>query len=213
MEILGNITLNISLVIYLVCFVPQIIHNQIKHKTSEISLVTHYLMITANTMDLIYAVGLDMPWQYILVDVTLLFFLIIQQFQLLNDKTCFKIFAQTTQVMTFITAMVLLAFFEILSNKQLLLLGSISAVIYNLYWLPQIIKNFRNKNAEGFSVVYLSILLFTTVCDVVSGITLSWPIPSVLCSVALIFLIAIQICQFLIYKRGYSSKLQSRGES
>ena len=206
MEILGNITLNISLVIYLICFVPQIIHNQLKHKTSEISLVTHYLMITANAMDLIYAVGLDMPWQYILVDVTLLSFLIIQQFQILNDRRCFKIFAQTTQVLTFIVAMVLLSFFEILSNAQLLLLGSISAVIYNLYWFPQIFKNFKNKNAEGFSIIYLSILLFTTVCDVVSAITLAWPIPSVICSIVLIFLISVQICQFLIYKRDCGFK-------
>ncbi|WP_269446655.1 PQ-loop domain-containing transporter, partial [Francisella hispaniensis] len=74
MENFGYITLNISLIIYFIHFLPQTIHNQFKHKTFEISLWTHSLMIVANSLDLIYAIGFNMQWQYILVDIILLSF-------------------------------------------------------------------------------------------------------------------------------------------
>lgn len=74
MENFGYITLNISLIIYFIIFLPQTIHNQFKHKTFEISLWTHSLMIIANSLDLIYAIGFNMQWQYILVDIILLSF-------------------------------------------------------------------------------------------------------------------------------------------
>lgn len=52
MENFGYITLNISLIIYFIIFLPQTIHNHFKHKTFEISLWTHSLMIIANSLDL-----------------------------------------------------------------------------------------------------------------------------------------------------------------
>jgi hypothetical protein len=53
MQNIGYITLNISLVIYIVNFLPQTIHNQFKHATINISLWTHTLMIIANSLDLV----------------------------------------------------------------------------------------------------------------------------------------------------------------
>lgn len=200
MENIGYITLNISLIIYFIHFLPQTIHNQFKHKTFEISLWTHSLMIFANALDLIYAVGFNMQWQYILVDVILLTFLTIQQFQILNDRPNKNIFIHTLFISIFLLIVSLVVFFVKLDKDVLLWSGSISGVIYNLYWLPQIYKNFRQKQAEGFSIFYLSLSFISILCDINSAIFLGWPIVSVIVSSCLSVLVLIQIIQYFYYK-------------
>ena len=53
-EVIGAYSLNISLILYCVYFIPQIVYNQIIKKTDQISLVTQGLMVIANLCDLIY---------------------------------------------------------------------------------------------------------------------------------------------------------------
>lgn len=202
METIGSITLNISFILYLVLFLPQTIHNQLKHTTREISLWTHSLMIIANSLDLIYAIGFNMPWQYITVSVVLLAFLTIQQFQILNDKSSNKIFLHSFFIFSFLLVAIYFALNNSFSEKNLLIFGSISNVIYNIYWLPQIWKNFKTKQAAGFSIIYLYLSIITCSCDIVSGLTLNWPIPTIIGSLFLFSLISIQIFQYLYYKKG-----------
>ncbi|MFC4891704.1 PQ-loop repeat-containing protein [Pseudofrancisella aestuarii] len=201
METIGNITLNISFILYLVLFLPQTIHNQFKHTTTEISLWTHSLMIIANSLDLIYAVGFNMPWQYITVSVVLLTFLTIQQLQILNDKLSNKIFLHSFFIFSFLLIAIYFALNNIFTDSNLLIFGSLSNIIYNVYWFPQIWKNFRTKQAEGFSIIYLYLSIITCSCDIVSGLTLNWPIPTIIGSLFLLFLIGIQIFQYLFYKK------------
>ncbi|APC96896.1 PQ-loop repeat-containing protein [Francisella frigiditurris] len=202
METIGNITLNISFILYLVLFLPQTIHNQLKHTTREISLWTHSLMIIANSLDLIYAIGFNMPWQYITVSVVLLTFLTIQQLQILNDKLSNKIFLHSFFIFSFLLIAIYFALNNSFTEKNLLIFGSISNIIYNIYWFPQIWKNFRTKQAAGFSIIYLYLSIITCSCDIVSGLTLNWPIPTIIGSLFLFCLINIQIFQYLYYKKG-----------
>lgn len=202
MENFGYITLNISLIIYFIHFLPQTIHNQFKHKTFEISLWTHSLMIVANSLDLIYAIGFNMQWQYILVDIILLSFLTIQQFQILNDRREKYIFIHTIFILLYLSLVIVMIYFISLSNHILLWFGSISGVIYNLYWLPQIYKNYRQKQAEGFSIFYLGLSLISIICDINSAIFLGWPLVSVIVSSCLSILVLIQIIQYFYYKNA-----------
>ncbi|MBK2357351.1 PQ-loop repeat-containing protein [Francisella hispaniensis] len=202
MENFGYITLNISLIIYFIHFLPQTIHNQFKHKTFEISLWTHSLMIVANSLDLIYAIGFNMQWQYILVDIILLSFLTIQQFQILNDRREKYIFIHTIFILLYLSLVIVMIYFISLSNHILLWFGSISGVIYNLYWLPQIYKNYRQKQAEGFSIFYLGLSLISIICDINSAIFLGWPLVSVIVSSCLSILVLIQIIQYFYYKKA-----------
>ncbi|ABK89812.1 PQ-loop repeat-containing protein [Francisella tularensis subsp. novicida] len=203
MENFGYITLNISLIIYFIIFLPQTIHNQFKHKTFEISLWTHSLMIIANSLDLIYAIGFNMQWQYILVDIILLSFLTIQQLQILNDRREKYIFIHTISIFLYLFLVIVVIYFTSLSNQILLWFGSISGVIYNLYWLPQIYKNYRQKQAEGFSIFYLGLSLFSIVCDINSAIFLGWPLVSVIVSSCLSILVLTQIIQYFYYKSSF----------
>ncbi|AEE87341.1 hypothetical protein FNFX1_0955 [Francisella cf. novicida Fx1] len=203
MENFGYITLNISLIIYFIIFLPQTIHNQFKHKTFEISLWTHSLMIIANSLDLIYAIGFNMQWQYILVDIILLSFLTIQQLQILNDRREKYIFIHTISIFLYLFLVIVMIYFTSLSNQILLWFGSISGVIYNLYWLPQIYKNYRQKQAEGFSIFYLGLSLISIICDINSAIFLGWPLVSVIVSSCLSILVLTQIIQYFYYKSSF----------
>ncbi|BCL52807.1 hypothetical protein JPFTNV_06920 [Francisella tularensis subsp. holarctica] len=203
MENFGYITLNISLIIYFIIFLPQTIHNQFKHKTFEISLWTHSLMIIANSLDLIYAIGFNMQWQYILVDIILLSFLTIQQLQILNDRREKYLFIHTISIFLSLFLVIVMIYFTSLSNQILLWFGSISGVIYNLYWLPQIYKNYRQKQAEGFSIFYLVLSLISIICDINSAIFLGWPLVSVIVSSCLSILVLTQIIQYFYYKSSF----------
>ncbi len=208
MQNIGHITLNISLLIYIIHFLPQTIHNQFKHTTVNISLWTHTLMIMANSLDLVYAVGFHLEWQYILVDVILISFLLIQQLQILNDRRTKIISLHTLLVSLFLLLIVIIIKYANISQSYLLVFGSFSGVIYNIYWVPQIYKNYKQKNAEGFSIYFL-ILSFTSIlCDINSAVYLGWPIISVITSIGLSILVFIQISQYLFYAK-FSFKIPS----
>ena len=202
METLGHITLNISTVIYIFLFLPQNIHNQLKHSTKHISMLTHMLMILANSFDLIYSIGFSFEWQYIMIDGIFLFFLFMQQLQILNDRRNKKIVIHTLFIFIFLLTIIFMALNKgLLSKNNLLHLGEISNITYNVYWLPQIYKNFKNKNADGFSIIYLCLASFTSSCDIISGITLNWPLPTIIGSSFLLFILLLQITQFKYYSK------------
>ncbi|EDZ91413.1 PQ loop repeat family protein [Francisella tularensis subsp. novicida FTG] len=160
-------------------------------------------MIIANSLDLIYAIGFNMQWQYILVDIILLSFLTIQQLQILNDRREKYMFIHTISIFLYLFLVIVVIYFTSLSNQILLWFGSISGVIYNLYWLPQIYKNYRQKQAEGFSIFYLGLSLFSIVCDINSAIFLGWPLISVIVSSCLSILVLTQIIQYFYYKSSF----------
>ena len=196
---LGYITLNISLMIYLVLFLPQTIHNQLYHKTKHISLWTHSLMLMAISLDLIYAIGSFINWQYILVDSVLLFFLMIQQFQILNDNKCNKMYLHSIGVIVYMCIVMYIIAFINIYNQKIEILGYISGFIYTVYWFPQLYKNFITKAANGFGIIYLILTMVVLTCDLISAVSLSWPMPSLLTSVFLIIITALLIFQYYFY--------------
>jgi hypothetical protein len=157
-------------------------------------------MIFANALDLIYAVGFNLQWQYVLVDVILLCFLTIQQFQILNDRRQKKIVIHTILILIFLALIALVISSTKLDKTYLLWFGSISGVIYNVYYLPQICKNFLQKDAQGFSIFYLGLLAVNILCDINSAIFLNWPIVSLLVSCSMFILVFIQVLQYFYYK-------------
>ncbi|AXA33871.1 PQ-loop domain-containing transporter [Francisella adeliensis] len=202
MQNIGYITLNISLVIYFIHFIPQTIHNQFKHTTINISLWTHSFMILANCFDLIYAIGFDFQWQYICVAVVLLSFLFIQQLQILSDRRNRLMILHTFCIFIFLLVCIfLITFIKSINKEFLLIFGVASSVAYNTYWLPQIYKNFKQKRADGFSIYFLNLSLILKLCDISSGIFLNWPLVSVISSFCLLIVVGIQFIQYFYYKK------------
>ena len=79
----GSVSLNISFILYLIHYLPQLIHNQRDGQIKQLSLSFHYLLLLCYLADLNYGFGLNLPWQYRLVSAFGLACLLIQHYQLL----------------------------------------------------------------------------------------------------------------------------------
>ncbi|MDE5006969.1 PQ-loop domain-containing transporter, partial [Francisella tularensis subsp. holarctica] len=93
-----------------------------------------------------------------------------QQLQILNDRREKYLFIHTISIFLYMFLVIVMIYFTSLSNQILIWFGSISGVIYNLYWLPQIYKNYRQKQAEVFRIFYLVLSLISIICDINSAI-------------------------------------------
>ncbi|MDE5024877.1 hypothetical protein NAI69_10455, partial [Francisella tularensis subsp. holarctica] len=74
----------------------------------------------ANSLDLIYAIGFNIQWQYILVDIILLSFLTIKQLQILNDRREKYLFIHTISIFLYLILVIVMIYFTSLSNQILL---------------------------------------------------------------------------------------------
>lgn len=202
MTTIGTISLNISLILYCIYFVPQIIYNQVIKKTDQISLITQGLMVTANLCDLIYGFYLDMPWQYKMVTILTLSFLLIQHIQIGIQSVKNKKFIILSFVLVILAFYVLNSIIEKNINHHYIdLFGMVTNIIYWIHWIPQIFFNWQHKKAEGFSFIFLLLTLFASICDEISALALGWDYPSIIGPLVLILMISMILTQRLIYAK------------
>ncbi|MCF6764464.1 PQ-loop repeat-containing protein [Thiotrichales bacterium 19S3-7] len=203
LETIGYYSLNISLVLYCIYFIPQIIYNQIIKKTDQISLVTQGLMVSANLCDLIYGFYLFMPWQYKLVTILSLSFLVIQQFQIgLKQYRNFNFIGLSSVLVIFLVVTIDSVSQMNLPPNSINLFGMVTDMIYWIYWVPQILFNWRNKKADGFSQLFLLLTLLASICDEVSALILGWNYPSIIGPLVIIFMILIILFQHKLYAKN-----------
>lgn len=192
----GTISLNVSLVLYLINYVPQIIHNQFRHYMSCLSFYFHYLLLISCVADLIYGIGLHMPWQYRLVSISSVLYLLIQHVQIRKITT-----NQSFHYATLVTVMITIAGFLCLyffkdDKLFFILFGYLSKMAGWISCFPQIIKNFTSTSAAlSLSIFYLLLDLCSNLCDNVSAWVFSWPLPSKLDAI-----FSVIICLLLIYQ-------------
>jgi uncharacterized protein with PQ loop repeat len=183
MQSIGNITLNLSLTVYLVWFVPQIILNFKRKDTEGLSMLMHGILCIGYLSDLMYGFGRDMQWQYRLVTIVGLCSLSIQHYQFGR----YGLHRATEKYPYFALNVVYMALLIYVIN--VLILGVHSKAFYNhagmlanacwfSYMLPQIIKNYRNQSTTGLSLGFVLLGLFLNVCDMTSAWTLGWDYPS-----------------------------------
>ncbi|TNF69968.1 MAG: PQ-loop repeat-containing protein [Gammaproteobacteria bacterium] len=201
-EVIGAYSLNISLILYCVYFIPQIVYNQIIKKTDQISLVTQGLMVIANLCDFIYGFYLFMPWQYKLVTILSLSFLAIQQIQIgLKQYKNFNFIALSILLVIFLGIVINTIDKMNLPPSSINLFGLITDIIYWVYWIPQILFNWRHKKADGFSQVFLYLTLFASICDEISALTLGWNYPSIIGPLVIIAMIVTILFQHKLYNK------------
>ncbi len=177
-EYIGQICLNIALVLYLIHFLPQLMHNRCVNYRAQISLHFHGLLSIAYLSDLTFAFGMNMPWQYCLVSSTGVLCLLIQHFQLKKEAQ------QKTLFLSYqiIISLFLLLFFATLLLKLpssfFLLMGYVTQAAIWTYTLPQIRKNYISKQGRGLNNLYLGMNLACYGLDVVASMALNWPLPA-----------------------------------
>ncbi|MCX7124731.1 MAG: PQ-loop repeat-containing protein [Gammaproteobacteria bacterium] len=195
LPIVGKISLNVSLVLYLINYAPQIIHNKMRHQTAGLSFYFHQLLLFSSITDLIYGIGVHMPWQYRLVSVSAIFYLFTQHIQI-KEVIHDRLFYNASCFVIIITIVGCLCLYFFKQSKSLFIsFGYLSQIAGWISFFPQIIKNIGSTAALSLSLIYLLIDLFSNICDNVSAWVLSWPMPSKLGA-----LFSTLICLVLIYQ-------------
>lgn len=214
---LGEITLNVSLVLYLILYLPQLWHNRVKHRMRQMSMAFHACLCIAATCDLFYAFGRIEQWQYRLVSVFFLSCLVFQHFQLGFGIRCW--YQNRGYVLLSLFLLVaFVIFFPLLHLLKptpwvFIALGWGERVFYWLYSVPQIIKNYKDEAALAISPYFVVIALIISVLDGASAWLFHWGSPSLYgAPIAIIIhlLLLYQICRQLCSNRWWvkTAKIQ-----
>jgi uncharacterized protein with PQ loop repeat len=183
MSFIGNISLNISFIIYLLWFMPQVWLNFKRKDTEGLSMLMHGILCIGYLCDLIYGFGRDMQWQYRTVTIVGLISLAVQHYQIgryglhrRSEKLTYLALNIIYSVL-FITSIYVINFSHF--DKQILdLMGMCANACWLSYVIPQIIKNYNNQSTLGLSAIFVCFSIFLNVCDTTSAWMLGWDYPS-----------------------------------
>lgn len=210
-SIIGKITLDISVILYLINYIPQLWHNYKGGNLPGLSVHFHVLLFLSYVTDVFYGLGFKMPWQYLIVSFSSCFCLCIQHYQIhkVSDR---RFFSMVNIVFSgvFILGMGLL-FFGDKSSKWFLLFGYVSQALGFICVLPQIVKNTTFLSALSLSIVYLLLDFCCDMCDVINGWIFSWPLPSRLGAIFAVMIDIVIIGQQV--HATYIHRKMQRGES
>lgn len=203
---IGNLSLNIAFVIYLVIYLPQIKHNQKPEHLAELSLGLHFIIITSFILDLAYSLLKPLPWQYQTVSIVALILLSIQHLQLTllakaqsNKKLALL---QITGALFLLSLGLFYLCFEALKPAILTLtIGTISRLGFLLYMLPQIYQNMKLQSADALSTTFLNLSILLTTLDMISAWCLDWGLPNQIGSP-----ITLMLTLTLRWQKAYFSK-------
>lgn len=181
---LGDITLNLSFVLYLVLYFPQLWRNIKYKKLSELSFAFHALLFIAATADLYYGFGRIQQWQYRTVSLVMFACLLTQHIQLFFYQNKSKLILLSILIFIMLLGFVYIKLYGQHVNMYIyiyVLMGWVERIGYWLYLLPQIIKNQQSshlKASRAISPLFVSIGLLTAILDSVSAWSFSWASPS-----------------------------------
>lgn len=196
---IGTISLNIAFTLYLIVYIPQIIHNQKSTSIVELSLGLHFLLYISNIFDLFYGFSNNLPWQYKTVSVVGLIQVNVQHLQLIRFFIHTHAVKLTRFCLFFLLAngIALSYFFAALHGvaapSLTLFFGAIARVCGLIYCLPQILKNKLAHSARGISIYFIYLSLLLAILDAISSWTLNWGWPNKLAAPANIL---IMLCIF-----------------
>ena len=139
----------------------------------------HGLLLLGYCADLLYGFGRDMQWQYRMVTVVGLLFLLIQHYQFgkygLHSKAIKINYAVLSVLTIFIFSYAILNFTYLHHGKKYYdIAGFISDICWASYVFPQIVKNFRQKSTKGLSVWFVILSIILSLLDITSTFALHW---------------------------------------
>jgi uncharacterized protein with PQ loop repeat len=197
-ELFGQIILNTSFVMYSFQFVPQIIHNyKNKDALSNISLLTQFGIFITVLCDIIRTVGFGYDWQYAAVAIFYLSGVCAQYLQISFYYKKMPEIVNLAFIILFALAMIAMG-----SNSMYIykIVGYLGFIVNITYWFPQIYKNYKQKRADGFSLLFILFALIGTFLYLLSSLVFSWDLIFSLNSLIMLPIILILLAQKLYYK-------------
>lgn len=213
--ILSTYLLNISVTLYLIRYIPQLLHNHLRKKTHHISLWSHTILLIGYLADTGYGIACAMPWQYRLVSCSGLAMLLIQHGQLghqcwqqyrlnvsFNTKR-WRVYIGCTLLILLLS--MTLALPQLFGYKKIfhhfnIGLGYIALIAWLTYQPLQIRFNRNQKTTDGFHSSFIIIGLGIGLCDLACGLLLSWPLPSILSALWSLTTHLVWLAQWLHYR-------------
>ena len=214
-HMIGEITLSISSIVYVIWFLPQLWLNFKRKNTDGLSLWMHGLLLLGYSADLLYGFGRDMQWQYRMVTIVGIACLLIQHIQFgrygLHSRAIKINYFGLTVLACIVYAYSLINFTLRHHSKQYYdIAGFLSDVCWMTYLLPQIIKNFMLKSTAGLSVGFVTIAVLLSILDILSTFTLHWDWPSVLASSVTLVKKGVLVFQMVYYRKRTWSASDTR---
>ncbi len=183
MSSIGNVSLNLSFMIYLLWFMPQVWLNFKRKDTEGLSMLMHGILCIGYLCDLMYGFGRDMQWQYRTVTIVGLLSLAVQHYQMGRYGLHRRSEKLTYVALNIVYAVLLGTSLYVINFSQvdkhiLDLMGMCANACWLSYAIPQIIKNYNNQSTLGLSTIFVGFSVFLNLCDATSAWTLGWDYPS-----------------------------------
>ena len=202
--LIGNVCLNIAFVLYILVYLPQIIHNHQSNHIANLSLKMHFIFYIAYLLDLFYGFSCHLQWQYRMVSVIGVTLLTVQHLQITHHywtdsqqkwfNLLFLLFAGISVLYFYTMA------HGVYSDKTTLLIGYISRLGFLMYTLPQITKNRRLQSTVAISISFIYLNLTLSVLDLIAAWCLNWGWPNKLGSPFMVCLMVIMLLQTRKYR-------------
>jgi uncharacterized protein with PQ loop repeat len=174
MKMLASITINLSFILYLIFYLPQILHNQRRDNIQHLSINMHALLYCGYIADLMYGFAMHYPWQYKTVSLVGSICLSIQHYQILKYH---KFSNLPLKLLSFCIIILITGRYYKLVN--VIWLGSLAHLCFVSYMLPQIIKNYQNKaHTRSTNKFYLILSMIISILDTISAYLLNWALPN-----------------------------------
>lgn len=191
---IGLLSLNLSFVLHLFIYLPQVLHNRSSQNIKNLSINMHLILFFCYFLDIFYGFSSKMQWQYKTVSIVGFSLLIIQYLQIisfLNYKKSSNMATLHTVILAISIYFVIYFFMNdelVLSETEILYAGFISKILFIISALPQIIKNYKLESSSAISIyfIYLSITIATL--DTISAWYLNWGWPNKITSPIVIFM-------------------------
>lgn len=188
-------------IFYVLCYIPQIIKNfqsKFGRGISDLMLLGYYWCMVAV---LYYVFLCDLPLAYRLLPPLQMVAIIV----LILQRLLYEPFAQTKQYWFLYGGSVCLSLAVMpMALKNVLwfgwLAGWVMFIIACVYQLPQIIKIFRQKSADGFSLFFVIFLLAASFIELVTSALLGLPTQTLFTAFRGVVVCLIWLGQFWMYR-------------
>ena len=210
-QLIGNIALNISFAIYLVLYLPQVIHNFRRRSTDGLSFLMHVILVIGYTADMMYGFGRHMQLQYCLVSIIGLVCLGVQHFQIgYYDKFSANYVAASLLLVAWLGYALYAIIGPVLPAHDYINAGYVAWATGVLYTFPQIWKNYRFASTMGVSLLFIVFDIISSSCDSVSAWCLHWDLPSKIGSPIECLLGFVLLIQVYYFKRYLSQSTKNQ---
>lgn len=176
-NVVGHFLLNLSFLLYLILYLPQLVFNSKYQKFEHLSFYMHIMLLQAYWCDVFYALGRHMPWQYLTVAIIGVIYLLIQHGQWMvfnhrHHKNNIR-FVISALLASLIPLLLFTSFRE--QAWQIHIQAWVSRILFVIHFIPQIIKyHQKQNNRDAISLWYLNLSLSLSACDLLSAYCLKW---------------------------------------